>query len=336
VIDTSLTPWNFGFHGIIDSEGVESMDKVANARIKTITDTTTDIDTLELHVANVPKINLGVPLNRTGIITSLSINFSDSGIRTVYKSNQFTNELSKNQKYYQDLIDKLRRKAAEQNDRVKPFEDELNTFKKELPEPSITSPKESRDIPKTAKRTLGRVYARSSDTTPHYNLTPMAWVSDAFGSLTLVRNPDVFGNYLGVVNMGEKQTAPGRLEIGTDGELNVFSSRAVQLPNGSGLILSYYIDVAAPKPHEFVATIEQSVSNSEPRYRVSPVENSVQQLQLLQSEILDLNDVLNIGEPVNFGGNIALGTEVTIRWNENPNGSFTPFIEQQLNLFKPL
>lgn len=336
VADSSLTPWNFGFHGIGNSEAVLNMDKIANARIKTITDTTTDVDTMELQVANVPKINLGTQLNRTGTITSLSISFGIDGITTTYKSNQYTNELSKYQKYYQDLIDKLRREAAKKNERIKPFEDELSALKKELPEPTIDSPKESRDIQQlNQSQVLGRIFERASNSTPHYNLIPMKWVSDAFGKLTLVRNPDIFGNYYDVVNMGEKQTAPGRLPLGTDTELKVFSNRTIQTPNGSGIIVSYYMDKSGPKPNEFVATIISSTSNSEPTYEVTPVENQVQQINLLPSEILQLTDVLNLGEPKNFKGNIGINTRVTIRWNENADGSFTPFIEQQLNMFKP-
>jgi len=163
----------------------------------------------------------------------------------------------------------------------------------------------------------------------------MAWVSDAFGSLTLIRDPVVFGNYLHVVNMGERQTAPGRLQIGTDVEVKIFSTRVIQTPTGSGIIASYYINTPAITQKDFVATILEKTSNEHPRYRVNPIENAVQSLLLLESERLALADVTNIGEPQNFGGNLAVGTQVTIKWNENPDGSFTPFIEQQLNLFKP-
>lgn len=335
-IDTSLTPWNFGFHGITNTEGLDNMDRVATARVKTIADPTTDVDTLELQVANVPKINLGTQLNRTGTLTSLSVSFSTNGIITTYKSNQYTNELSKYQKYYQDLIDKLRRKAAEQNDRIQPFEDNLDALKKELPEPPFDSPSESRDIQQIKQNVLGRIYERDTLDSPHYNLIPMAWVSDVFGSLTLVRDPSVFGNYLSVVNMGERQTAPGRLPVGTDVELRIFSTRTIETQNGSGIIVSYYMDVPGPKPIEFVATIDAQSSSSQPRYSVTPIENSVQELVLLPTELIKLDDVPNIGESANFPGHISPGTQVTIRWNENSDGSFDPFIEQQLNLFKPL
>ncbi|KKL47035.1 hypothetical protein LCGC14_2339570, partial [marine sediment metagenome] len=83
-------------------------------------------------------------------------------------------------------------------------------------------------------------------------------------------------------------------------------------------------------------TVVSSVSNSQPIYKVTPVVNAVQQINLTSSEILSLSSVLNIGEPANFRGFLAVNTEVMIYWNENEDGSFTPFMEQQLNLFKPL
>ena len=55
----------------------------------------------------------------------------------------------------------------------------------------------------------------------------------------------------------------------------------------------------------------------------------------MSSELAALNEVFNIGEPVNFNGNLPVGTEILVDWNENDDGSFTPFIEQQVNLFLP-
>ncbi len=129
--------------------------------------------------------------------------------------------------------------------------------------------------------------------------------------------------------MGEKATAPGRLPVGTDVQVREFSVT-------DGGIVSYYFETAAPKPPTFTATIVQQISSSQPTYKVTPVVNSVQEINLLSSELLALNEVLNIGETANFKGFIFNGTEVTISWNENANGSFTPFMEQQLNLFKPI
>jgi hypothetical protein len=129
--------------------------------------------------------------------------------------------------------------------------------------------------------------------------------------------------------MGEKQTAPGRLSVGTDVQVHEFSVT-------DGGIVSYYIDIAAPKPPSFSALIVSSVDNSQPIYKVTPTVNAVQTINLLSSELLALNAVTNIGEPPNYRGYLAVNTEVAINWNENSDGSYTPFIEQQLNLFQPL
>jgi len=320
IIDTSLVPWNFGYHGITNSQGVADMDKAANERIRAITDTTLESDTIELQVANVPKINIGTQLNKTGALTSISVSFSTNGITTTYRSNQF----NKNQNIQK------RKPPGKQ----KPFK-EFDFNQKAIPAPTVDSPKESRDIQKPKDNLFGRIYARSSETTPHYNLHPMAQVSDVFGKISLSRDNTVFGDYLDVVNLGEKQTAPGRLQIGIDVEVKIFSTRVVETSDGSGIIASYYINTPPQNQKDFVATIVQSTSNEHPTYQVTPIENAVQNLLLIDSEKLALNNVTNIGEPANFGGHLAVGTRVTIKWNENPNGSFTPFIEQQLNLFKP-
>lgn len=329
IVDNSLTPWSFGFRGITNAVGLNLMDQVARAKIKTVADITMDAKTAELEVAGLPAINIGDQLQTTGVITSINVIFSIKGLRTTYKSLQHTNELSKHLRQQQDLLDRLRRQAAEFNNTTQPPKDEIRALKKELPEPSVSVETEgnSRRVLKT--NLLGRINARVGGSEPKYNITPMAWVSDTFGELTLVRDPKIFGTYLRVVNMGEKATAPGRLPVGTDVSVREFSVT-------DGGIVSYYIDTSAPNPPTFTATIVQQISNSQPTYKVTPLANDVQEINLLSSELLALNEVLNIGEPANFEGFLPINTEVIISWNENANGSFTPFMEQQLNLFKPI
>ncbi len=334
IIDNSLTPWSFGYRGIDNTTGIDLVNQVALAKIKTVTDTTMDAKTVELEVAGLPAINIGDQLQTTGAITSIQIVFAIGGVRTTYKSLQYTNDLSKHQRKQQDLLDRLRRQASEFNNTLIPpvndweLDKIVRVLKSDLPDPPVDSANEGVANRRELRTLLGRIDTRSSLSEPKYNITPMAWSSDVFGELTLVRDPLVFGQYVDVVNMGEKQTAGGRLVVGTDVQVREFSVT-------DGGIVSYYIDVSVSDTQSFKATIEQSVSNGQPIYRVSPVVNAVQQLNLTSSELLSLNAVLNIGEPTNFKGFISVGTEVMVNWNENNDGSFTPFIEQQLNLFNP-
>ncbi len=333
IIDSSLTPWAFGYRGITNSVGMDLLDIVALAKIKTVADLTLDAKTAELVVAGVPAVNIGDQLNTTGAITSINITFDINGIRTTYKSLQYTNDLSKHLRRQQEILDNLRRQAAEFNNTLQPPQDAwetdrtIRTLKKELPESPVDISTEGNR--RSSKQLLGRIFERSSTSEPKYNITPMAWVSDIFGELTLRRDPKVFGQYLRVVNMGENQQAAGRLLVGTDVEVKEFETT-------DGGITSYYIEVTAPTPPIFTATIIAVASSSQPSYKVKPTVNSIQQLNLLTSEILDLNSVMNIGEPANFQGYLSIGAEVSISWNENIDGSYTPFMEQQLNLFKPL
>ncbi|KKN98916.1 hypothetical protein LCGC14_0141610 [marine sediment metagenome] len=333
IIDSSLTPWSFGFRGIINSTGIDIMNEVALGRIKTVLDISLDAATAELEVAGLPAVNIGDQLQTTGTITAIGIVFGINGIKTTYRSLQHTTELSKYLRQQQRLLDKLRRQAAEFNNTMQPIQDiwetdrVIRTLKKELPEPPVDVSTEGNR--RQAGTLLGRIESRVSNTEPKYNITPMVWVADIFGELTLVRDPKVFGIYTRVVNMSEKQTSAGRLLVGTDVQVREFFTT-------DGGITSYYMEVSAPPPPSFSATINQVVSNSQPRYKVTPISNSVQQLHLLASELNALNSVLNIGEPENFTGYLSINSQVTINWNENDNGSYTPFIEQQVNFFKPL
>lgn len=329
VIDSSLTPWTFGYRGIGNTIGFDSMNRVARAKIKTVTDTTMDAKTVELEVAGLPKMNLGDQLQETGAITSIQIVFAINGVRTTYKSLQYTNDLSKHLRAQQDLLDSLRRRAAEFNNKTTKdleLDRAVMSLKKDIPELPIGS--EDDRARRELKTVLGRILESSHSEQPKYNITPMAWVSSKFGELSLVRDPKVLGNYYDVVNMSEKQTAQGRLAVGKDVQVQEFSVT-------DGGVVSYYIDVAVPKTAGFKATIDLRVSNSQPTYRVVPVENKVQELLLTEKEGLSLNEVLNIGEPANFRGYLDTGAEVMVNWNENSDGSFTPFIEQQVNLFLP-
>jgi hypothetical protein len=128
--------------------------------------------------------------------------------------------------------------------------------------------------------------------------------------------------------MGEVQTAPGRLRIGTDVQVRVYSTTA-------GGITSYYIDVAGPKPTAFTAVITAVLSTGQPRYSVSSITSEVQAAELLASELAALSNVINIGEPSNYNGNMSIGQQVEVKWNENADGTYTPYMEQQLNIFLP-
>lgn len=333
IIDSSLTPWAFGFRGITNDQGIDLLEEVARAKIKTVVDTTVDAQTAELEVADVPAVNIGDQLQTTGVVTSIQITFGINGVRTIYKSLQFTNELSKHLRQQQDLLDKLRRQAAEFNNTRQFAQDDFEldrltrVIKKELPEPSVGVRTEGNR--RKLKSSLGRIKARIDGPEPLYDIIPMALVADVFGSLTLERDPKVFGEFLRVLNLGEKSTAPGRLIVETDVTVEEFLVT-------DGGIVSRFINVPGPVPQSFNAIIAQQISTGQPTYRVSPIFNVIQQVNLLSSELAALNEVFNIGEPVNFKGFLPIGTEVVINWNENDDGSFTPFIEQQLNLFKPL
>jgi len=336
VIDSSLSPWMFGYRGITNEAGFDIMEDVARARLKTVTDTTFDADTFELEVADEPKAGIGNLVGSAGAITNMQITFSMQGVRTMYRSRQFTTELSRHVKEHQELLNKLRRQAAMRNNTLNPPKDDFSieagvrALKKELPEPAIETGAGTGAEEETSF--IGRIYAREGDSTifsegsPHYTITPMMWQTDSFGELSLVEDPSYIFRLFGVVNMAESQTAPGRLKIGTDVEVFIYSTTA-------GGVTSYYINSPAAAPSPFTAVVTAQLTGSQPRYSVESINPTVQSAELLTSELNKLSNVVNIGEPANHQGNMQVGQQVQIKWNEDTDGSYTPYIEQQYNAF---
>lgn len=332
IVDSNLTPWTFSYRDIEYEQVLQNMENYANARLAAITTASNEIDTADFEIAGLPIVNLGQEIGRGTNITNIQVKFSLQGITTLYKANIYTGELARHQRLYQDLLDQLRRNAQLFNNTLYPpqnydiLERALESFRNSLAE--NTDHIDDGTVSNLAgTKVLGRIYARSSDS-PHYNLTPMAWEADAFGRLDLVRDRTKFGDYLDVVNMQENIELPGRLPIGLDVELTIFNR------NENG-ITSYYINEQAPTPKSFTATIVDTVGSTSPTYKVEPLLEDADLLNLLPSELSALNNVLNLGEPQSFAGFLDIGTQVTVNWNEEANGTYTPYIEQQVNLFNP-
>lgn len=336
VVNTSLVPWGFGYRGITNAQGIEQMEQVVAAEIKTIDDNTIDADTFELEVAGLPLVNIARQINRTGMVTNMSISFGIGGVRTVYKSRQFTDEFSRFKKDRDDLLAELKRQANQKNNSLNPPFDSFalqkevrSALRKEVFDSQVGDTLRDISDQNVLNETfLGVVEERSSTTEPKYNIQPKAWQQDAFGSLTLVDDPDRIGRFLDVINFAESPTAGGRLAIGTQVEVKPFSI------NNFGVV-SYYISKNVEKPTQsagVIVGISTGVTN-QPIYQVDLLATARSD-NLLNSEIAQLSTVENIGEPSSNLGGLAPGTQVTVIWQEASNGTFTPIIEQQLNLFR--
>jgi len=336
VVNTSLVPWAFGYRGITNQQGVDLIEQVVGAEIKTIDDNTIDADTFELEVAGLPKVNIARQINKTAMVTNMAVSYSIGGIRTVYRSRQFTDEFSRFKKDRDDLVSELKRQSDQKNNSLNPPSDDFaiqkevrGALRKEIFDSQTGDTlRDLRDSNLFQETFLGVVEERSGTTEPKYNIQPKAWQQDAFGSLSLVNDPDRAGRFLDVINFAEDSSKPGRLPVGTQVEVKPFSV------NNLGVV-SYYISKSVNKPTQMAALIEGPAAGagSTPFYQLTPT-STAQTGNLIASELAALSSTENIGEPSNRAGTISTGTQVTVMWQENSDGTFTPVIEQQLNKFR--
>lgn len=336
VVNTSLVPWGFGFRGITNAQGIDQLEQVVGAEIKTIDDNTIDADTFELEVAGLPKVNIARQINKTGMVTNMSVSYGIGGVRTTYRSRQFTDEFSRFKKDKDDLIAELKRQSDQKNNSLNPPLDGFaiqkevrSALRKEVFDSQVGDTlRDIKDNNLLQETFLGVVEERSSVTEPKYNIQPKAWQQDSFGSLTLVNDPDRAGRFLDVINFAENASGPGRLAIGTQVEVKPFSI------NNFGVV-SYFISKNVEKPSQSAGTIVglATADTDTPTYMVDLLATTRTD-NLLASEIASLVAVENIGEPPNYAGGLAVGTQVTVIWQENTNGIFVPIIEQQLNRFR--
>lgn len=339
IIDQTLVPWSFGYHGITNALGIADMNKAAAERIRSITDTTTEADTMELQVAGVPKINIGTQLNTTGTLTNITITISPNGITTTYKSNQY----SKNQNVQ-------KRKPPGKQRLFKEFE----LLPKAFPETVADSPKESRDVKPPSQSYSGRI-------TKGYRTNGRA-TYDLEGIKKIAKEPSINFNrdefdilfnpadyfetvitgdeYTGIINVGAGPVAYPRLPIGTEvdlrilGEANPIVGGGITTATQESFIVygqpTLYMDTPETQPSSFSVRITTRSSSGGPIYTCiltpkvfEPSDSPPVGSTTIEDVLVPLtedeknnfaNHLKNRKEPWGHGGRLKIGSDHNIQW----------------------
>lgn len=336
-VDTSLTPWMFGFRGV--SNPVEytvaqtNFNTVARAKVRATTNMLTELDTGELEAAGLPAVNLGTEIGRGTNVTSIVCVKSVQGIRTTYKCNLYTNELGRFQRAYQDLVDKLRRDNRLRLNTLYPQADyrvisqAVKMAKKSLPVERHQSEKAAVQNPNLTVRILTRytggpnykveVYRQRKSWTEPFRL------QDPTPEEELERRMEATGQVMNVWNQSEPDGKEGRLYQG----LFVTCRRAEE----KGVVSEYYVmHESPPSPNSANCTVVRYVgldSTGYPVYQLALRDGNTKPLHA--DEINRLGHAINRGERKGSPGRIRVGSEVTVEWVEQADGSYYPIFNQE-------
>lgn len=332
IIDSSLSPWTFGYRGIGHTQAVNNMNAISRAKVRTYVSPLTEVDTGELEVAGLPKQNLGTEIGTGTNITSIVVSYSIQGIRTTYKCNLYTHELGRYQKYYQDLVEKLRRDQLRNQNTLYPqqnywaLDKEANAAKKDVPLDERAS-----DGGVGGGSFVAEVISRE-DNGPFY-LCRIQKEVVVNGFVTL--EPAMVGG-VATTNLSEHPEAPARIPIGT--YVRIRPARRIQLTDNVGqavvAVSAWVMEEQAPTPEILTASVASNVGNigTGPRYSVEVVSGSTGMLTNSELSKLTLG-VVNKGEPLGSPGYLRTGEEITINWIKEDDQTYTPVTNTALNIF---
>ena len=311
-IDNSIAPWTFGTRDISFATASQNMLNVANAKLKTIALNNQEIDTLSLDLVGLTTQNLGTFVLDGTNITNVSINFGVDKITTSYKARLFTNELSRQNKKFRDLLDELQRQTLlnqnthfpEQNFLV--LDHELNSLRKSGIEivGNVSNSDEIKNMMSDNVPMRGIVHQRTGQPTelqggpvgPFYNVTLQREVFDKFNEFgqPLTKFIDI-KTVENVRNRAEKEDHIGRVESETivnisracfDRNILFFDLETSFVPVTQGIISGRFENLVSDHPVYTITNITPDPNVNQPR-----------DLRFTIFELLSLFTVRNIGEP---------------------------------------
>jgi hypothetical protein len=336
VVDTSLAPWTFAWRGIDIHDANMLLNAVATARLRASVIQFMEVDTGELEVAGLPTVNLGTAIGYGTNITSISCSYDTKGLRTLYKCQIYTHELGRYQRYYQELVDKLRRDAQRKQNSQYPQANywtmgkELNALRKGLGGATSGSGGGDAygDLSFTAK-----IISRETDGPFYYVHKYKEVLVNGFVTLRLDSILDTK-----VTNLAEHPDAPARVPIGT--YVRIRPWKTVKLPSTGGtptvFVEAWVMDERPPAPQSLtMRTIDHGTNDgSGPRYGLELVAGSLDGLSERDVQSYDYIRVRNLGEPAGSAGYLPIGTEVQITWiYDSVSHLYKPIMNQALNIF---
>jgi len=91
-VDSTLVPWMFGTRDMSHAEAMTALEEAANKRIDVLPSISI-INTGQLEVADIPRVNIGQAIGTGGSVTEVFVRYGPNGITTRYVMNLYTKEL---------------------------------------------------------------------------------------------------------------------------------------------------------------------------------------------------------------------------------------------------
>jgi len=96
IVDKTLLPWTLGSRGMFHSDGMDLLNTLAYSKVIVHENEDGNLSTMQLIVADIPKINLGTPFEGGSNISNVGIQFTTGGIITTYNASFFSKTENKN------------------------------------------------------------------------------------------------------------------------------------------------------------------------------------------------------------------------------------------------
>jgi hypothetical protein len=305
-IDSDLVPWKHGFRGISHEQGMRELNWIAEGRIKTGRIERQIINTGQLEVADIPKVNIGQIIIGGSNITNINTQFNANRITTRYSMNLYTDELGNFKQIERKKINeyfKLLRKTQETYKKDISINEEIKT---------LSGPAQ-KDITYTWEWPTGGLgFTASIGSFGGYYAIRRANIGDIDPQSFIAGVASTYAEWSHVRNLAEPVDSPGYLPIGTKVTVNFFreTEEGPQIP---------YIEQTPPNFSAIVEITGKSIDG--PYYDVAGAG-------------LSYTSVPNLGESSDSPGYLSLGLKVIVNvvWEE---GVYYPKIEVTPPTFAP-
>lgn len=230
-VDADLVPWTFGTRGMAHSSAMAQLTELAAQKIDVLPSMSV-INTGQLEVADVPKVNIGQAVGDGGSITEIFVRFEPNGISTRYVMNLYTKELGEFKRRKQREFEKQKEKIEQQQIESFPTtnEDIQNPSTEPVPDPAsqgLTGPTK-KAIDWGSKRPeggLGVILGTEFVTGPFYTVRRVSYQD--IDPQTFAGNAMAESYFLSewhnVRNLAEDEYSPGLLLPGTRVTVSIFS-----------------------------------------------------------------------------------------------------------------
>lgn len=301
-VDANLVPWTFGVRGMSNATAMEQLSEMAAQKVDPLPGLSI-INTGQLEVAGVPKVNIGQAIGLGGNITDIFIRFDANGVTTRFTMNLFTKELGEF-KYKQQAIQEEKQEEYERqwkDERIEP-ESALE------PEADVGPGWEEyvEDIPEGGMGIISSIQFG-----PNYNVERVNHRDSAGHKAGTAGAVAVQMGWTNVRNLAEPEWSQGLLPPGTRVTVSIYQDTA-----GS------YVPYIEHTPPNLTLLMTITAKDSEgPYYSVA-------------GGSMSFSHVPNLSESWDGPGYLTVGRQVTVSVLYQ-DGVYAPYIEQTPPTFAP-